>query len=442
MQPAFRPDKDCGSCADLRPIGRRLSSGRTLLSGLRRMSLIPRDHWEHHLGDFLAGLAAASNSKQEGRALRIPKLGDCIPVRSGRAALVAAISALGLPESARVGVPLFCCPVVFKAIVAAGCTPRFVDVDPETFCISSEDLSGKRVGLDAVVAVHMFGNLCDMSSLRAAAQARPIIEDCAQALGSKLNGRMAGSFGDVAFFSFRSGKYLSVGEGGAIFSRDANLRDKVLRVITAMPNPNSREEWVHLATTYLKSQLRSKPLYGLAGYPLWSFLGREMNLSARSGITLSRVFPSDLTITRRRLALLDSAIETQRANAEFYTRTLKLDPGMLCAEKPGTSYNRFHFPLTFASAEQRDLMATFLYERRIDTMKYLDDVVAVATEYYGYAGDCPVAERLSKRVLIIPSYYSLKARDVIHIAESVNAGWDEIAGRGQNEGAHPFSVPV
>jgi perosamine synthetase len=60
-------------------------------------------------------------------------------------------------------------------------------------------------------------------------------------------------------------------------------------------------------------------------------------------------------------------------------------------------------------------------------MKYLDDVVSIAVKNYGYAGDCPVAEQLSKKVLIIPSYYSLKQKDVQHIARCMNAGWAEIS---------------
>ena len=63
-------------------------------------------------------------------------------------------------------------------------------------------------------------------------------------------------------------------------------------------------------------------------------------------------------------------------------------------------------------------------------MKYLDDVVSTAAGNYGYTGDCPVAEGLSKRVLIIPSYYSLKAGDLKRIAECVNAGWAEAGKRG------------
>src|SRR5207248_1475134 len=104
---------------------------------------------------------------------------------------------------------------------------------------------------------------------------------------------------------------------------------------------------------------------------------------------------------------------------------LKLDSGMLCSEKPGMFYNRYHFPITFPSMESRDLIAAGLLKQRIDTMKYLGEIVEVAAEQYGYSGDCPVAERLSKRTLIIPSYYSLQKNEIERIATHLNEGWAE-----------------
>lgn len=330
-----------------------------------------------------------------------------------------------MPPGAGIGVPLYCCHVVFKAIEAAGCVPRFIDIDPTTFCMSAEDLFAKRSKLDAVITVHMFGNLCDNSGLKAAARGKPIIEDCAQSLGSKLYGRLAGSFGDIAFFSFRSGKYLSVGEGGALFSSREDVRSRVSEIVAAMPSPGRVEECAHVVKTYIKSIFRTKPLYGVMGYHLWNILNKKMNLSEKSGVTLSRVYKADLSIVKKRLPLLDSVIERQRANADFYSSTLKLDPGMLCSEKPCTFYNRYQYPITFPSSEHRNFIADYLLNRQIDTIKYLDEVVGVAAKHYGYAGDCPVAERLSKRVLIIPSYYSLKKRVIQRIAECLNAWWQE-----------------
>ena len=195
-------------------------------------------------------------------AIEVPGLGPCLPIRTARVAIMLALRALGLTAGARIGVPLYCCPVVFKAIRSAGCTPRFIDVDRATCCVSAEDLSSKASTVDAVIAVHMFGHVCDVDQMRDAAPGKPIIEDCAQALGSTLNGRSVGLFGDVAALSFHSGKYVSVGEGGALYSGDAGLRSRLSELVAALPAPGRLDECLHVAETFLKSSLRSRPLWG------------------------------------------------------------------------------------------------------------------------------------------------------------------------------------
>jgi perosamine synthetase len=396
------------------------------------LGLLPTEYWEYKLSDIVHGLTAALGPRKLDGMLYIPGLGSCTPARSARSALVAAIKALDLPSGARIGVPLYCCPVVFKAIKAAGCTPSFIDVELATFCMSADDLSAKSSQLDAVIAVHMFGNLCDMSRLQEAAQGKPIIEDCAQSLGSKLNGRMTGSFGAIAVFSFRSGKYLSVGEGGALFSAHKDICSRLPQVIAAMPTPSRTEECAHVAKTYIRSKLRSKPWYGAVGYPLWAYYNKTVDYSAKSPIITSQIYRSDFVITNNRLALLDSAIEGQRANADYYSRTLKLDSGMLCSEKPGTFYNRYLYPITCPSSGQRDFIADYLLRRKIDTAKPYKDIVDVAAKYYGYAGDCPVTEQIAKRVLVIPNNYSLKTREVNRIVQFLNEAWSEIARHGHS----------
>ena len=81
--------------------------------------------------------------------------------------------------------------------------------------------------------------------------------------------------------------------------------------------------------------LRGRLLWGAVGYPLWSNYNKKIGFSAKSPLVLSQIYRSDLAITINRLALLDSAIEKQRANSDFYTRALKFDSSMLCSEKPG-----------------------------------------------------------------------------------------------------------
>jgi dTDP-4-amino-4,6-dideoxygalactose transaminase len=389
------------------------------------INLLPRDNWEYSLVDLVHGLAASAGRREQPEKIHIAQLGGCIPVNSGRAGLVAAIKALDLPPGACVGVPLYCCPIVFSAISSAGCTMRFIDIEPDTFCMSPQDLTRKRQGIDAVIAVHMFGNICDIGKLREVIRDIPIIEDCAQALGSKIGARMAGSLGTVSFFSFRSGKYLSAGEGGALFTDDPRIESRIIELIGDMPVPTRVEEFSHIVKIYIKSKLRRKPLYGLVGHLLWDVYNRKFSSEDNSDILLMQIHLADLKLIKKRLFFLNEYIDKQRSNAEIYSTVMELDPAMLCTEKPGTFYNRCYFPITFSSREQRDFMATHLLGRGIDTMKFIDDVVKVAERHYGYRGGCPVSEQLSKSVLVIPNYHTLGKTDVQRVADIVSQGWKD-----------------
>jgi perosamine synthetase len=400
---------------------------KALLSAL---DYIPPENWEHGIADLICSLGAAIKGGKRGEVLRISGLGDCIPVRSGRAALLVAIKALALSPGSCIGVPLYCCPVVFGAVAAAGCSLRFIDVDPKSYCISAEDLSAKSSKLDAVIAVHMFGNPCNMNGVRDAMQGKPIIEDCAQSIGSRIGTSMVGSFGTVAFFSFRSGKYLSVGEGGALLSQDRDLQARAAQIIGEMPVPSRRRECLHIASTYLRSILRSRPLYGPIGYPLWSYYNTTAGYSQKSKLTAGRMFASDLAIAAKRFAFLDSDIQAQRAIADFYTQNLDIDASMLCSEMPGMFYNRYHYPISFPSPESREQIAAYLHQNGIGTIKAYCNVKSVAANYYGYRGDCPAAERIAESTLVIPSHHRLKKRDLRRVAQFLNAGYREYLNRG------------
>ena len=158
-----------------------------------RSDLIPRYHWQYGWRDVLRGVYARLSPPTENGSIHLEGVGDCLPIRSGRAALVAAIRAKGLQPGSSIAVSLYCCPVVFEAIVASECVPLFVDVDSSTFCISIPDLAEKADTISAVIAVHMFGNLCDMDGICAVTSHKPVIEDCAQALGSTMKGCAAGA---------------------------------------------------------------------------------------------------------------------------------------------------------------------------------------------------------------------------------------------------------
>ncbi|WAS05806.1 DegT/DnrJ/EryC1/StrS aminotransferase family protein [Gloeomargaritales cyanobacterium VI4D9] len=116
-------------------------------------------------------------------------------------------------------------------IVHLGAKPVFVDILPDSWCIDP-DLAEEAITprTKAIVAVHLYGNLCDMDRLLEIGEKYnvPIIEDAAEAIGSVYHGKRAGSMGKFGVFSFHGTKTLTTGEGGMFVTNDADLYETVL----------------------------------------------------------------------------------------------------------------------------------------------------------------------------------------------------------------------
>lgn len=116
-------------------------------------------------------------------------------------------------------------------IVHLGAKPVFIDILPDTWCLDPELVEQAITSkTKAIVAVHLYGNLCDMDKLLAIGEKYgiPVIEDAAEAVGSVYQGKRAGSMGRFGAFSFHGTKTLTTGEGGMFVTNDAELYEHVL----------------------------------------------------------------------------------------------------------------------------------------------------------------------------------------------------------------------
>lgn len=116
-------------------------------------------------------------------------------------------------------------------ITYLGAKPVFVDVLPDTWCIDPDQIEAAITPMTkAILAVHLYGNLCDMDRLLeiGAKHGIPVIEDSAEAIGSYWNGHHAGTMGAFGAFSFHGTKTLTTGEGGMFITQDKALYEKVL----------------------------------------------------------------------------------------------------------------------------------------------------------------------------------------------------------------------
>ena len=116
-------------------------------------------------------------------------------------------------------------------IVHLGATPVFVDILPDSWCLDPDSVEKSITPkTKAIVAVHLYGNLCDMNRLLAIGERHgiPVIEDAAEAIGSVYHGKRAGSMGRFGAFSFHGTKTITTGEGGIFVTNDAALFENVL----------------------------------------------------------------------------------------------------------------------------------------------------------------------------------------------------------------------
>lgn len=386
------------------------------------MSLIPTEAWQYSLIDVFQAIMASIKKNQKIQSLNIDEIGECIPIRSGRVGILIALKALNLDAGSKIGVPFYCCPVVFKAIKMAGHIPIFIDVDDD-YCLSLTDLSSKRKTIDALIAVHMFGHTCKMNEILEIMGNKPVIEDAAQSIGSYIKEKPTGIFGKISVFSFRSGKYLSSGEGGAIFTKDKFIKTNIQDSIKELFEPGIKSELFHIAEVYIRSKLRSKPWWGLFGNKIWRIYNQRIEFIDKSPIIMSKAFASDLKITSIRFPKLKQLIRKQRENADYYLHHLKLPKEMLSWEPIGCFYNRFMFPIRFNSYEQCNYFSELLYKNKISSSRpYLENIEGAA-KYYGYQKNCPNAERLLLNTLIIPVNYRLNFKEREKIAKIINLGW-------------------
>ena len=156
-------------------------------------------------------------------------------VGSGTAAIELGIRAAGLAESgAKVVVPTLTSLFTAQAILAAGCRPRFADVDPETLLLNAEDAEArvrKRAG--ALLPVHLYGQPCDLRRLAAVARRRGLVllQDACQAHGAQEAARPFTSFSPAVAYSFYPTKNLPcLGDGGAVLTNSRAVADKLRRL--------------------------------------------------------------------------------------------------------------------------------------------------------------------------------------------------------------------
>jgi dTDP-4-amino-4,6-dideoxygalactose transaminase len=154
-----------------------------------------------------------------------------LPVSNGSVAIEVALRALGIRPGDEVIVPPYTFISTVTSVLMVGAVPVFADIDPHSYCLDPDDVL-RRIGPNTrvVMPVHLAGHMADMPRLRQIARQKRlvIIEDCAQGIDAGLDGKKAGTWGDLGTFSFQSNKTLTCGEGGLIVTDNSRLAERVV----------------------------------------------------------------------------------------------------------------------------------------------------------------------------------------------------------------------
>lgn len=175
---------------------------------------------------------------------RIVGTPECVMVSSGTSALHSALVALGIEAGDEIITTPMTYAATAHAIELAGAKPVFVDVEPETANIDPEAISsaiGSRTA--AILPVHFAGRPCDMTAIMEIARFHGlmVIEDCAHAMGARIDGRHVGTFGLAGAFSFNCAKNISSPSGGAVLTHSAEIARVVKQFAYCGEEKSSRE---------------------------------------------------------------------------------------------------------------------------------------------------------------------------------------------------------
>ncbi len=151
-------------------------------------------------------------------------------VSNGTVALHLALLALGIKKGDEVIIPSMTFVAVANAVTYVGAKPVFADIDLDNWTINPKDIIRKITkNTKALICVHIYGASCNLKKINKILKRKKIflIEDCAEAIGSKYDNKYVGNFGDISTFSFYGNKTITTGEGGMVVTKNKKLDERI-----------------------------------------------------------------------------------------------------------------------------------------------------------------------------------------------------------------------
>ena len=309
----------------------------------------------------------------------------CIGVGNGLDALMLALKALGIGRGDEVIVPSDTYIATALAVTYVGATPVFVEPDIRTFNLDPAKIEEKLTDrTKAIMPVHLYGQPCDMDPIMEIARKNGlyVVEDCAQAHGAEYKGKVIGSFGDAAGFSFYPGKNLgALGDAGASVTNSKEIAGH----IRALGNYGSDYKYHHI------------------------YQGNNSRLDEMQAAFLAAKLPhlSRMNAERRRIA-------------KCYLDGIT-NPEITLPYVPDYALPVWH--IFAVRTKKRDELAAYLAEKDISTNKHYPIPMHLQECYRELnipQGALPIAEEISATELSLPMFYGMTDEQIEYVIDCIN----------------------
>ena len=269
-----------------------------------------------------------------------------------------------------------------NAILWEGCTPVFVDIDPQTFCIDAVKIEAAITNdTQAILATHVYGIPCDVEAIEAIAKKHglKVIYDGAHAFGVIYKGKSLLNYGDISTCSFHATKLFHTVEGGCIICNDNELAEKLFLY----------RSFGHIGDDYYFIGIN----------------GKNSEFHAAMGLAILPKVP-DIIAERKRIF-------------EIYDVLLPSILTKLNYKKMDFDFNYSYYPIIFENENILLETKTKLFENEISTRRYFYPSLNTLPQVKEHFYPCPISEDISARVLSLPLYPGLTERDINHIVDII-----------------------
>lgn len=352
---------------------------------------------------------------------------------SGRSALYALLESILLEKGEEVLLQAYTCVAVPNAVLWAGAKPVYIDVDPSTLAISLDDCEKKITEKSrALVVQHTFGNPAPMKQILDIARAHDlfVIEDCAHSLGADYRGKIIGSFGHAAFFSFGRDKPVSSVFGGMLVTDSDVVAARVKEHFDSRPLPSRL--WIlrtllhPLVIAFIKKtyahagigKMLLKVVHAIRLLPKAVY--REEYHGGKPAWTSKKMAPVTARLLLHQLDKLDRFNAHRRALVSLYKESIRSKKIRSLRLKKDSFPPLLRYIVFVTRAKELRAMAK---KENIFLGDWYDRAIAprgVDYEVVGYHPyECPMAESLSRQSLNLPTDINVSEEDAKSIAEFI-----------------------